>query len=235
MSPNRSQQSATSIPTLQKTFTLETLNAIKVYNRCYRLVDYHLYLASVLVRVRGNTHEFGKEIETVVNRIDTLLEEACTGLDARLETLQTELNVKPQDLQLTYSHPETVTATMRTPRAHRYLECILKLELTCKILYAAWFAGRINDVQRLDMSLTLQRQLAKLSSQINTLAKGLARRVIHQEGRENKSYDKLLDPQTVANEDINTDVDVSVDEHLLDRAISLENEDSAVTAPAPSE
>jgi hypothetical protein len=102
-------------------------------------------------------------------------------------------------------------------------------------LYAAWFAGRINDVQRLDMSLTLQRQLAKLSSQINTLAKGLARRVIHQEGRENKSYDKLLDPQTVANEDINTDVDVSVDEHLLDRAISLENEDSAVTAPAPSE
>lgn len=192
MLQNQPSKPPNSIPSLQQTFTLETLHAIKVFKRCYRLVDYHLYLASVIVRVRGNSEEFKTEIDAVVSMIDSMLEEERTYFDAHLEALKTEFKIKPQDLELTYSHPETVVGTMRTPRAKRYLECLFKLETACKIINAAWFEGRIDDVQKLDLGLELQRRLIKLASRINILAKGLARRVINQDDGENRTYDRVL-------------------------------------------
>jgi len=224
MPQTAANQTVSSVPALQQTLTLETLNALKVFKRCYRLVDYNLYLGSVIVRVRGDGDPFATEIDTVAQAIDALLKAENDYFDARLEALKAQLGkIDPQALGLTFTHPETVVASMRTPKARQYLDLILKLETACQWIYAGWFAGRLDDGQQLSMSLELQRRLTKLSSRINTLAKGLARRVINQDDQENQTYTRLLGEQAVENEGEENDSggDEAINEKLLDRVESL--------------
>ena len=237
-----------SVPVLRRALTLHSLHSIKVYERTWRRVDYNLYLSTILVRVGGAAHRFRPEIAAVEAAI-----EACfTGVEQyfldKLAALQARLPGADATPAVAYSQPATVEALARTPAAGRFLALLEQLERACRLIDQAWFAGRLNAEQQLQHSTEVARQLTRLSARINTLARGLARRVLNADDQANTAYDDLLGrqgppaPGPAASDADRDAADGELEpgqpvdpENLVARLASLAAVESADTADTPPE
>lgn len=195
----------TSVPMMERTTTLKSLHAIKIFRRFFNRFEYNFYLSSILVRVRGKlSNRFHDEITQVEAHIGTFLDEAIRELDAQGNAITVELEVAGVDLSqtahLVYRQPLEVIAKPRTPRANRLFDAICALDGSCQRLDLAFFNEYLSAEDIIKRPRKLAQILVSLSGRVHTLAQGLAREVVIDESTgtvHDPSYQALLNRQAV--------------------------------------
>lgn len=163
---------------------LGTHLGVKIYNRTFRRVDAALFLADVLVLLRGRASSEHRaeiaQVNTVIEgefqRLDRFLADAQRRIEKRFNGGDTSGNpsVTPT---LLYTQPVTLTLTLRTPRARLYADLLARLEKTLEALDGAWYANQLSTVDHLQQGHDLFRNFYRTCGIIERLAWGLGRRV----------------------------------------------------------
>lgn len=164
--------------------TLGTHLGVKTYNRTFRRIEAALFLADVLVLLRGRAssahHAEIAQVNTVMEgemqRLDRFLTDQERWIDKRFKASDLSKNTLP-DQTILYTQPVTLTLTLRTPRARLYADLLARLEKTLEALDRAWYANGLSTVDHLQQGHLLFRNFYRTCGIIERLAWGLGRRV----------------------------------------------------------
>ena len=170
-----------SLPVLRRELVLHSLTSIKTYQRTYERMEWLLYLADVLVRIRGEaSRRFDQEIDQVITAIESCLTQVETSLkDTRrfYENRLRNVGIDLSSAELDYSHPLTVVLQTRTPLGRRYIQLLEALDTVAQRIDQAWYYGVINARKQLDANQKLYFGLLRTTRRVSILAQGLAKRV----------------------------------------------------------
>ena len=170
-----------SLPVLRRELTLHSLTSIKTYQRTYERMEWLLYLADVLVRVRGQaSRRFDQEIDQVIAAIESCLTQVETSLKDTRRYYENRLRKAGIDMhshELDYSHPLIVVLQTRTPLGRRYIQLLANLDRVAQRIDQAWYHGLINARKQLDAHQKLYFALLRTTRRVSILALGLAQRV----------------------------------------------------------
>ncbi|MCB1813986.1 MAG: DUF1845 family protein [Candidatus Competibacteraceae bacterium] len=170
-----------SLPVIRRELTLHSMTSIKTYQRTYERMEWMLYLADVLVRVRGDaSRRFDQETDQVIVAVESCLDQAQMAFRDTQRFYENRLRNAHIDLHgnaLAYSHPLTLVLQTRTPLGQRYIELLEKLDTVAQRIDLAWYHGLIKARQQLDGNQKLYYWLLRTTRRVSILARGLAHRV----------------------------------------------------------
>ncbi|MEE4376181.1 MAG: hypothetical protein V2J55_01535, partial [Candidatus Competibacteraceae bacterium] len=170
-----------SLPVIRRELILRSITSIKTYQRTYESMEWFLYLADVVVRVRGRASRiYDQETDQVIVAIESCFDQAETALKDTKRFYENRLRNAHVDLantDLDYSHPKPVVLQTRTPLGRRYIALLELLDNVAQRIDMAWYYGLINARRQLDGNQKLYFWLLRTTRRVSILARGLARRV----------------------------------------------------------
>jgi hypothetical protein len=160
---------------------LQTLPAVKVYQRHFAVVERSLYLASTVAFIVARQKQLKVEaLDTTLTAIDAQVRAVEDALQQQIARLQQQIPNRAVE-NVHYTHPATGPAEYRTPQAGAFLRAIQQLDQACQVLHHAYFAGRLSASEKLEQEQTLQRLVTRLAGHINGQTRPVIKRILRGE------------------------------------------------------
>lgn len=199
--PIKPARLAISRPMFERTFKVNSEQAIRVIRNSYERLIRSLYAIDVILRIVGQEQAVD-EIETIVSSMIAECAEQLQQEKLRLETLKTDNGITETP---TYTHPREFVAKIASPQIAQFIELIRLLDQLMMIMDTLWLCQVIDNKHCVDARYHWQQRLQRLANRIVTIERkahreayaqghGEAMRLARQESR------LIVDLETAAEE-----------------------------------
>jgi hypothetical protein len=176
------EQDRASRPVSKTKLELHTIQAQRVFERNFSIINAHMYSMLVMPLV----YQREDVAETARKEIQGKLEKIAVDMKSekeRIEKLKTDNGIT---LDMHYSNPKVLEAEVTTPASFIFIQLLQELDNIIKGLDLLWMGGIIDDTQKNEGAYQWQRRLVKFAGQIRQLEalvrKGLKRQTDNPEG-----------------------------------------------------
>ena len=199
--PIKPARLAISRPVFERTFKVNSEQAIRVIRNSYERLIRSLYAIDVILRIVGQEQAVD-EIETIVSSMIAECAEQLQQEKLRLEKLKTDNGITETP---TYTHPREFVAKIASPQIAQFIELIRLLDQLMMIMDTLWLCQVIDNKHCVDARYHWQQRLQRLANRIVTIERkshreayaqghGEAMRLARQESR------LIVDLETAAEE-----------------------------------
>jgi len=164
---------------------LHTIQAQRVFDRNFSIINAHLYQILVMPMVYQQEDVAETALKEVQGKLGKIAED-MKGEIERIEKLKSDNGIT---LPINYSNPKVLEATITTPSAFTFLQMVIELDNLIKGLDMLWMGGVIDDKQKSEAAYQWQRRLIKFAGQIRQL-EGLIRKGLKKKLEDNKATTK---------------------------------------------
>ena len=199
--PIKPARLAISRPVFERTFKVNSEQAIRVIRNSYERLIRSLYAIDVILRIIGQEQAVD-EIETIVSSMIAECAEQLQQEKLRLEKLKADNGITETP---TYTHPREFVAKIASPQIAQFIELIRLLDQLMMIMDTLWLCQVIDNKHCVDARYHWQQRLQRLANRIVTIERkahreayaqghGEAMRLARQESR------LIVDLETAAEE-----------------------------------
>jgi hypothetical protein len=163
--PIKPARLAISRPMFERTFKVNSEQAIRVIRNSYERLIRSLYAIDVILRIVGQEQAVD-EIETIVSSMIAECAEQLQQEKLRLETLKTDNGITETP---TYTHPREFVAKIASPQIAQFIELIRLLDQLMMIMDTLWLCQVIDNKHCVDARYHWQQRLQRLANRIVTI------------------------------------------------------------------
>lgn len=152
-------------PVFERTFKINSEQAIRVIRKSYDRLIKSLYAIDVILRIVGQEQAID-EIEAIVS---TMIADCATQLQqeqARLEKLKADNGIAEIP---TYTHPREFVARIASPQIAQFVELIRLLDQLMMVMDTLWLCQVIDNKHCVDARYHWQQRLQRLANRIVTI------------------------------------------------------------------
>jgi len=205
--PKPAQRRAISRPIFERTFSINSEQAIRVIRDSYHRLMVSLYAIDVILRIIGR-EETVDEIESIVSQMITECAEQLQQEKSRLEKLKADNGINETP---TYTHPREFVAKIASPQIAQFVELIRLLDQLMIVMDTLWLCQVISNKHCIAARLEWQQRLQRLANKIVTMERH-AHQAAYEQGhgeevRLAQQESGLLDQSTKLSEDDDSVVD----------------------------
>lgn len=204
--PIKPARLAISRPVFERTFKINSEQAIRVIRNSYDRLIRSLYAIDVILRIVGQEQAVD-EIEAIVSMMITECAEQLQQEKARLEKLKADNGIVEIP---TYTHPREFVARIASPQIAQFVELIRLLDQLMMVMDTLWLCQVIDNKHCVDARYHWQQRLQRLANRIVTIERQAHREAYAQghgeEVRLARQESGLQDePETVTEDESATD------------------------------
>jgi translation elongation factor EF-Ts len=163
--PIKPARLAISRPVFERTFKVNSEQAIRVIRNSYERLIRSLYAIDVILRIVGQEQAVD-EIETIVSSMIAECAEQLQQEKLRLETLKSDNGITETP---TYTHPREFVAKIASPQIAQFIELIRLLDQLMMIMDTLWLCQVIDNKHCVDARYHWQQRLQRLANRIVTI------------------------------------------------------------------
>ncbi|WP_026600467.1 hypothetical protein [Methylomonas sp. 11b] len=163
--PIKPARTAISRPVFERTFKINSEQAIRVIRNSYERLIRSLYAIDVVLRIVGQ-EEAVDEIEAIVSMMITECAEQLQQEKARLEKLKADNGIAEIP---TYTHPREFVARIASPQIAQFVELIRLLDQLMMVMDTLWLCQVIDNKHCVDARYHWQQRLQRLANRIVTI------------------------------------------------------------------
>ena len=163
--PIKPARLAISRPVFERTFKVNSEQAIRVIRNSYERLIRSLYAIDVILRIVGQEQAVD-EIETIVSSMIAECAEQLQQEKLRLEKLKTDNGITETP---TYTHPREFVAKIASPQIAQFIELIRLLDQLMMIMDTLWLCQVIDNKHCVDARYHWQQRLQRLANRIVTI------------------------------------------------------------------
>ena len=160
-----SEHRGNSRATIERSISLNSTPATKVFNRHFGVVSANLYQIGVMVPVRS-APEIAEHLEEKLNEY---FKQAEDGLSKESDRIHSIMESNGIDSEPSYTHPSAITVDITTPDANRFLHLIETLDRVCLLIDNVWLNGLFTNVQRNRALYNAQQRVARCGGRVRNL------------------------------------------------------------------
>ncbi len=149
-------------PVFERTFNINSEQAIRVLRKSYDRLIKSLYAIDVILRIVGQEQAID-EIEAIVS---TMISDCATQLQqekARLEKLKADNGITETP---TYTHPTEFVARIASPQIAQFVELIRLLDQLMIVMDTLWLCQVIDNKHCVEARYHWQQRLQRLANRI---------------------------------------------------------------------
>lgn len=165
--PKSATRRAISRPIFQRTFAVNSEQAIRVIRNSYHRLMVSLYAIDVILRIIGR-EETVDEIESIVSQMIVDCAEQLQQEKSRLEKLKADNGITETP---TYTHPREFVAKIASPQIAQFVELIRLLDQLMIVMDTLWLCQVISNKHCIEARLQWQQRLQRLANKIVTMEK----------------------------------------------------------------
>ncbi|MCD2450536.1 hypothetical protein GO003_009055 [Methylicorpusculum oleiharenae] len=165
--PKSAPRRAISRPIFQRTFAVNSEQAIRVIRNSYHRLMVSLYAIDVILRIIGR-EETVDEIESLVSQMIVECAEQLQQEKSRLEKLKADNGITETP---TYTHPREFVAKIASPQIAQFVELIRLLDQLMIVMDTLWLCQVISNKHCIEARLQWQQRLQRLANKIVTMEK----------------------------------------------------------------
>lgn len=163
--PIKPARLAISRPVFERTFKINSEQAIRVIRNSYERLIRSLYAIDVILRIVGQEQAVD-EIESIVSMMITECAEQLQQEKARLEKLKADNGIVEIP---TYTHPREFVARIASPQIAQFVELIRLLDQLMMVMDTLWLCQVIDNKHCVDARYHWQQRLQRLANRIVTI------------------------------------------------------------------
>jgi hypothetical protein len=163
--PIKPARLAISRPMFERTFKVNSEQAIRVIRNSYERLIRSLYAIDVILRIVGQEQAVD-EIETIVSSMIAECAEQLQQEKLRLEKLKSDNGITETP---TYTHPREFVAKIASPQIAQFIELIRLLDQLMMIMDTLWLCQVIDNKHCVDARYHWQQRLQRLANRIVTI------------------------------------------------------------------
>lgn len=182
----------TPIPTsrlvMYRDVTLKTIQANRVYKRCYGYLSrklYHIAVVSLILNDREVANKAQEHVRAMLTDLAKILKDE----KERVDTIRNNAGL-PKDIPGT-DNPQKVHVAIKSPYDARFLQLILDLDDLVLRIGSLWMMEELIDNENVDVPYKWQQEVMRVAGRIKNLADGLRK----------KAKEKGHDLSEIENED----------------------------------
>lgn len=165
--PKSASRRVISRPIFQRTFAVNSEQAIRVIRNSYHRLMVSLYAIDVILRIIGR-EETVDEIESLVSQMIVECAEQLQQEKSRLEKLKADNGITETP---TYTHPREFVAKIASPQIAQFVELIRLLDQLMIVMDTLWLCQVISNKHCIEARLQWQQRLQRLANKIVTMEK----------------------------------------------------------------
>jgi translation elongation factor EF-Ts len=163
--PKSTTRRAISRPIFQRTFAVNSEQAIRVIRNSYNRLMVSLYAIDVILRIIGR-EETVDEIESIVSQMIAECAEQLQQEKLRLEKLKADNGITETP---TYTHPKEFVAKIASPQIAQFVELIRLLDQLMMVMDTLWLCQVISNKRCIEARYEWQQRLQRLANKIVTM------------------------------------------------------------------
>jgi translation elongation factor EF-Ts len=163
--PKSASRRAISRPIFERTFSINSEQAIRVIRNSYHRLMVSLYAIDVILRIIGR-EETVDEIESLVSQMIAECAEQLQQEKSRLEKLKADNGITETP---TYTHPREFVAKIASPQIAQFVELIRLLDQLMIVMDTLWLCQVISNKHCIAARLEWQQRLLRLANKIVTM------------------------------------------------------------------
>jgi len=163
----KSKRPHISRPIFERTFNINSEQAIRVIRNSYNRLMVSLYAIDVILRIIGR-EETVDEIEGIVGQMIAECAEQLQQEKLRLEKLKADNGITETP---TYTHPREFVAKIASPQISQFVELIRLLDQLMIVMDTLWLCQVISNKHCIDARYQWQQRLQRLANKIVTIEK----------------------------------------------------------------
>ena len=163
--PKSASRRAISRPIFERTFSINSEQAIRVIRNSYHRLMVSLYAIDVILRIIGR-EETVDEIESLVSQMIAECAEQLQQEKSRLEKLKADNGISETP---TYTHPREFVAKIASPQIAQFVELIRLLDQLMIVMDTLWLCQVISNKHCIAARLQWQQRLQRLANKIVTM------------------------------------------------------------------
>lgn len=152
-------------PVFERTFNINSEQAIRVIRDSYNRLMHSLYAIDVILRIIGQEQAVD-ELEELVSAMIAECAEDLQQEKARLDTLKSENGITETP---TYTHPREFIAKIVSPQVAQFVELIRLLDQLIIVMDTLWLCQIIESKHYTAARYQWQQRLQRLASRIVTI------------------------------------------------------------------
>lgn len=161
----KSKRQNISRPVFERSFKVNSEQAIRVIRNSYDRLIRSLYAIDVILRIVGQEQAID-EIEAIVSSMIAECAEQLQQEKARLEKLKADNGI---DETPTYTHPREFVAKIASPQIAQFVELIRLLDQLMIHMDTLWLCQIINNKHCIEARYQWQQRLQRLANRIVTI------------------------------------------------------------------
>lgn len=161
----KSKRHTISRPIFERTFNINSEQAIRVIRNSYHRLMVSLYAIDVILRIIGR-EETVDEIEGLVSQMIAECAEQLQQEKMRLEKLKADNGITETP---TYTHPREFVAKIASPQIAQFVELIRLLDQLMIVMDTLWLCQVISNKHCIAARLEWQQRLQRLANKIVTM------------------------------------------------------------------
>lgn len=204
----KSKRPNISRPVFERSFKVNSEQAIRVIRNSYDRLIRSLYAIDVILRIVGQEQAID-EIEGIVSDMIAECAEQLQQEKARLEKLKADNGI---DETPTYTHPREFVAKIASPQIAQFVELIRLLDQLMIHMDTLWLCQVINNKHCIEARYQWQQRLQRLANRIVTIERQAHReayeqghgeqiRLARQESGLQSEPDTMSDDESVGDDD----------------------------------
>ncbi|MCQ8118432.1 hypothetical protein [Methylomonas rosea] len=207
----KSKRPNISRPVFERSFKVNSEQAIRVIRNSYDRLIRSLYAIDVILRIVGQEQAID-EIEAIVSSMIAECAEQLQQEKARLEKLKADNGI---DETPTYTHPREFVAKIASPQIAQFVELIRLLDQLMIHMDTLWLCQVINNKHCIEARYQWQQRLQRLANRIVTIERQAHRAAYAQgHGEEvrlaRQESGLQVEPETVSEEESVADENDSI-------------------------
>ncbi len=163
--PKSAPRRAISRPIFERTFSINSEQAIRVIRNSYHRLMVSLYAIDVILRIIGR-EETVDEIESLVSQMIAECAEQLQQEKLRLEKLKADNGITETP---TYTHPREFVAKIASPQIAQFVELIRLLDQLMIVMDTLWLCQIISNKHCIEARYQWQQRLQRLANKIVTM------------------------------------------------------------------
>jgi hypothetical protein len=161
----KSKRPHISRPIFERTFNINSEQAIRVIRNSYHRLMVSLYAIDVILRIIGR-EETVDEIESIVGQMIAECAEQLQREKLRLEKLKADNGITETPK---YTHPREFVAKIASPQIAQFVELIRLLDQLMIVMDTLWLCQVISNKHCIDARYQWQQRLQRLANKIVTM------------------------------------------------------------------
>ncbi|WAR43360.1 hypothetical protein [Methylomonas rapida] len=161
----KSKRHTISRPIFERTFSINSEQAIRVIRDSYHRLMVSLYAIDVILRIIGR-EETVDEVESIVSQMIAECAEQLQQEKSRLEKLKADNGITETP---TYTHPREFLAKIASPQIAQFVELIRLLDQLMIVMDTLWLCQVISNKHCIEARYQWQQRLQRLANKIVTM------------------------------------------------------------------